>query len=218
MLVYFYDKDTKEYLFSETAQKDPEETKVQGRFVPLIPQYSTLSVPPIVGQNRIAVYNLQDKIWEEKEDYRKGYFVIDEHFDIHEIKTIGRPEGCIINEETANAVLENRDYFKFVDGVLKRKTKAEYEAEQAEKEKERIAHLSLTKREVLLAIYDDKGITPQDIEAILDTRSLIEFQFATSYFRGNPLIDSLGIRFGYSKEQLDYLFEHKEFEKESSGE
>lgn len=87
--------------------------------------------------------------------------------------------------------------------------------EIAEKEKERIAKLSLTKREVFLALYKDKGITPEQLKAqILDPEALIEFEYATDYYRGNPLIDQIGIMLGYTSKDLDYLFEHKELPSE----
>lgn len=84
----------------------------------------------------------------------------------------------------------------------------EYQAEQAQAERERINMLSLTKREVFLALYKDKGITPEQLrEQITDTEALIEFDFANDYYRGNPLIDKIGIMLGYSMEDLDHLFE-----------
>lgn len=84
-----------------------------------------------------------------------------------------------------------------------------YEQEQEEKEKERIAQLSLTKREVFLALYADKGITPEQIRAELtDVAALIEFDFAERYFRGNALIDLIGQKLGYTSKQLDDLFEN----------
>lgn len=83
--------------------------------------------------------------------------------------------------------------------------------EQAQRERERINQLSLTKRDVFLALYKDKGITPEQIKAqITDPEALIEFEYASSYYRGNPLIDAIGQTLGYTSEQLDYLFEHKE--------
>lgn len=86
-------------------------------------------------------------------------------------------------------------------------TRAKFE----ELEQERIATLSLTKREVFLALYKDKGITPEQLRSqITDAEALIEFDYANDYFRGNPLIDKIGLMLGYSKEDLDYLFEHKE--------
>jgi len=84
--------------------------------------------------------------------------------------------------------------------------------EQAEQERERLDMLSLTKREVFLALYRDKGITPEQLRAqIQSTEALIEFDYAELYYRGNPLINSIGALLGYTPEQLDYLFEHKEF-------
>lgn len=86
-----------------------------------------------------------------------------------------------------------------------------YEQEQAQKERERINQLSLTKRDVFLALYKDKGITPEQIKAQIENpEALIEFEYASSYYRGNPLIDAIGQTLGYTSEELDYLFEHKE--------
>ena len=86
------------------------------------------------------------------------------------------------------------------------------EEEQAQKERERINQLSLTKREVFLALLNDKNITPDMIRAqIQSPQALIEFDYANDYFRGNPLIESIGGMLGYSSDDLDYLFEHKEF-------
>lgn len=85
-----------------------------------------------------------------------------------------------------------------------------WETEQAQKEAERIANLKLTKREVFLAIYNDIKLSPEDIKAFIsDSKALIEFEYANEYYRGNPLIDSIGKALGYSKEDLDYLFEYK---------
>ena len=94
------------------------------------------------------------------------------------------------------------------------------EEEQQKQEEERIANLSLTKREVFLALYRDRGITPEQIKAqISDPEALIEFEYANDYFRGNPLIGLIGQTLGYTSEELDYLFEHKELPlKESSNE
>lgn len=88
----------------------------------------------------------------------------------------------------------------------------EYAASQAKTERDRLDLLSLTKREVFLALYKAKGITPEMVRAsITDPEALIEFDYATEYFRGNPLINALGAQLGFTSEDLDYLFEKKEF-------
>lgn len=77
-------------------------------------------------------------------------------------------------------------------------------------EKIRIGKLSLTKREVFLALYRDKGITPEQVRSqITDVEAQIEFDYATEYYRFNPLIDQIGLMLGYTSEELDYLFENK---------
>lgn len=87
----------------------------------------------------------------------------------------------------------------------------EYIAKKEQAEQERIAKLSLTKREVFLALYKAKGLTPEMIRAqITDPEALIEFDYATEYYRFNPLINQIGAMLGYSPEQIDYLFEHRE--------
>ncbi len=99
--------------------------------------------------------------------------------------------------------------YKVINGELI--LNPDYEQEQAQKRRNYLDGLSLTKREVFLALYKDKSITPEQIKAqITNPESLIEFEYANDYFRGNPLIDSIGQSLGYSSEQLDYLFEHKE--------
>ena len=122
-------------------------------------------------------------------------------------------EGVInleVDESLYNAYVENTDMYTW-DG-LEVVIDPEYEAKQAQKEAERIANLKLTKREVFLALYEDSGITPDFIKSNLSNpQALIEFEYANEYYRGNPLIDGIGAFLGYSKEQLDYLFEHKCF-------
>ncbi len=103
-------------------------------------------------------------------------------------------------KETERPIVE----FQFAD------TK-EYKHEQEQKERERISKLSLTKREVFLALYKAKGITPDMIkEQISDSEALIEFEYANEYFRGNPLIDLIGEKLGYTSDDLDYLFQNKQ--------
>lgn len=118
-------------------------------------------------------------------------------------------------QEEMDFLLDNQNYPKNYDI---RETEEALQAwgytdeEIAEQEAEKIQKLALTKREVFLALYDDKGITPEQLRAqITDVRAGIEFDYADKYFRFNPLIDSIGALLGYSSEDLDYLFINKEF-------
>ena len=86
------------------------------------------------------------------------------------------------------------------------------EEELAQQEKERIAKLSLTKREVFLGLYQAKGVTPDMIKAqITDPMALIEFEYANDYYRFNPLIDIVGATLGITPEQLDKFFETNDY-------
>lgn len=95
---------------------------------------------------------------------------------------------------------------------------AEYEEEQAQKERMRKDMLNLTKADVLLALYSDKGITPDDIKTMLkdNTAALIKFDYASSYYRGDEVVNSLGLALGYTSEDMDYLFENKKFPEKPS--
>lgn len=86
------------------------------------------------------------------------------------------------------------------------------EEEIAQKEKERIAKLSLTKREVFLGLYQAKGVTPEMIKAqVTDPMGLIELEYANDYYRGDPLIDIVGATLGITPEQLDKFFETNDY-------
>jgi hypothetical protein len=117
------------------------------------------------------------------------------------------------NEEKNNFIVENNHR----NGYELRETNEALEAwgyteeEYERQEREQIAKLSLTKREVFLALYRAKGLTPEMIRAqITGTEALIEFDYATEYFRFNPLINQIGAMLGFTPEQIDYLFIHKE--------
>lgn len=87
-----------------------------------------------------------------------------------------------------------------------------WEEKQAQKEKERISRLKLSKREVFLGLYQAKGVTPEQIKAqITDEMALIEFEYANDYYRGNPLIDTVGAILGISPNQLDQFFETNDY-------
>jgi hypothetical protein len=97
---------------------------------------------------------------------------------------------------------------------LSEKCPMKTDEEKEQEEKERIAKLKLTKREVFLGLYQAKGITPDMIKAqITDPQALIEFEYANDYYRGNPLIDIIGAQLGITPKQLDNFFETNDYTK-----
>ena len=116
-------------------------------------------------------------------------------------------QGLEIKEtERPLALSDDGTYYIFADTD-------EYIQEQAQKERQRLNMLNLTKADVLLALYEDKGITPDNIKEMLkdNVPALIKFDYASSYYRGDEVVNALGLALGYSTEEMDYLFENKKF-------
>lgn len=133
------------------------------------------------------------------------------------ITTLNKP--CT-EEERENFIVE----YNHNQGLIIEETETEIRAlgyteeEKAQKERERIGNLKLTKREVFLGLFQAKGITPDMIKAqIQDPQALIEFEYANDYFRGNPLIDIIGAQLGITSEQLDKFFETNDYTKLIEG-
>jgi hypothetical protein len=94
-----------------------------------------------------------------------------------------------------------------------------YEAEQEQKERERIGNLFLTGADVERGIYQAKGMDFDDILAFvmanppqgLDIKALrIELK-ANNFYRGNPYVNAVGALLGFTSEQLDKFFETNDY-------
>ena len=96
------------------------------------------------------------------------------------------------------------------------------EQEQAQVERQRLDALTLTPADVERALYRAKGMDFEDLKALIaqqipqvDIKGLsIEFR-AKDFYRGAMaggmrLFDVVGALLGYTTEDMDYLFEHKE--------
>ena len=93
--------------------------------------------------------------------------------------------------------------------------------EKEQEEKERIALLSLTRGDVFRALFQAKGVTRAQIRAMIENNeliseaqrelALIDFDEALNFYRGNTLIDTLGLALGISSKQLDEFFMTNDF-------
>lgn len=130
MNIYHYDEKTKEFLNAAKAEANPEETRIQGKFVPLVPANSTLIAPPEYNiENQIPVF--ENREWVIKSDYRKNFYKVNNDLMVEDIKTIGEQEGYIIVDKvTGDAVKENPDKFKISDNKIIEKNAKEYITEQ----------------------------------------------------------------------------------------
>ena len=141
---------------------------------------------------------------------RQDFIVTYNHNQGYEIKEYTTSETK--QEEVENPETGEMELVEYVDTIKHIEAWGYTEEEIALQEKQRIAQLKLTKREVFLGLYQAKGVTPDMIKAqITDPQALIEFEYANDYYRGNPLIDIVGATLGITSEQLDKFFETNDY-------
>lgn len=114
--------------------------------------------------------------------------------------------------ETPLEIIEFEGEFAF-----KKDVREQLEAQ----EKERIAKLSLTRGDVFRGLLQAKGVTREEIRAMIENNellstfqkemALIDFDEALNFYRGNTLIDTLGLALGITSEQLDQFFETNDY-------
>ena len=208
MIGYIYDKDTKEYLGETRVQYNPRNPREL-----VVPDYCTIKEPQQQAPGYTNCF-IQDE-WVQVLDHRNGWQVNLDTLEFTKVDYLGEAqEGYqFITDEIYSDYQNDNEKYKVIDGVFTDISDTqEYQDILARRERERISKLSLTKREVFLALYADKGITPEQLEAqITDPAALIEFKYAERYYRGNVLIDLIGQKLGYTSQQLDNLFENGSF-------
>ena len=136
------------------------------------------------------------------------YYILVRNGNIIGAQTLPVVDKDVKMLEVSKLIFDEYEKYIYLNGELLRNP--EYEKNEAKKEAERIARLSLTKRELFLALYDYNKTTPETVRTLLadNPKGLIEFDYAERYYRGNPLIDLIGMQIGVTSEQLDYLFEN----------
>lgn len=204
--VYIYSELTNEYIGKKQAEIDPEESKVQGHFVPLVPKFATLLEVPEYGENEIPVF--ENEQWVVKPNYRQNFYKVDENLNVYPIETIGEQEGFIVvAKETGEDIKENKDYYKIVDGEIIKKSDEEYEAEQEIKERERINNLTCTKRVFALGLQQ-MGMSYSQLKELISTneQAQLEWDLCIELERSNPLIDTMAQQFGFESEKIDEIF------------
>lgn len=84
-----------------------------------------------------------------------------------------------------------------------------YAEEQAQKEKERIAKLTCTKR-VFALMLQELGISYTMLKELIATneQAQLEWDLCVELERSNPLLDVMAMQLGITSEQLDGLFRY----------
>ena len=99
-------------------------------------------------------------------------------------------------------------------------TVEEMEAKEAQKERERLDKLSMTRGDVFEALILAKGLGKAQIRAMIEqaeldtvTKALYlnRFDEALEFYRGYPIFDMLGQVLGITTEMLDKFFETKDY-------
>ena len=99
-------------------------------------------------------------------------------------------------------------------------TVEEMEAKQAQKERERLDNISMTRGDVFEALILARGLTKPQIRAMIEQAELDDitkalylnrFDEALDFYRGFPVFDMLGQVLGVTPKQLDDFFETKDY-------
>ncbi len=125
-----------------------------------------------------------------------------------------------ITEEVYNNFVEDNDRYIYSDGEIVENP--DYEEIKRQKHRQELDALTLTPADVERALYKAKGMDFEDLKALIsqalptvDIKGLsIEFR-AKDFYRGAEangirLFDVVGQLLGYSADDMDYLFIHKE--------
>lgn len=205
--IYLYDDITKEYIGSRNADLDPEETKRQGKNVPLVPAYATLIKPPVKEDLKTIIFKLNN--WEIVDDFR-GLYMVNSDMQPQKVVDFGSlPKGyAVATEEQAQKILEDDLFYIVQDGKLIENPN--YEEQKAAREKERISHLKCTKR-VFVLMLEQMGLDyfEQIVPLIKANRQAeLEWELCVELERANPLLDLMGAQLGVTPEQIDNLFKY----------
>ena len=108
-------------------------------------------------------------------------------------------------DEIYQAYLEDRDKVIYQDGAVI--LNPNYEAEQAQKEKERIAKLTCTKR-VFALMLQELGITYTILKELIATneQAQLEWDLCVELERKNALLDVMARQLSITPEHLDFIF------------
>ena len=170
MLIYNYDLVTKEYMGSCQADLDPEETKIQGKDVYLIPACATTKKPPKQKEDKAIVWN--DGSWVYVDDFRQNYYKVDSMLHVMPITTLGEQTGYIvISKELGDAIMADYDNYIIDNNAVREKTAEEKQAE----EEARVNNLTMTPLD-FIGVLVQIGLTLEQINEFLESNLNIKIQ------------------------------------------
>lgn len=206
MIIYNYDKITKEYIGESEAALDVEESRKTGQDVYSLPANASFNKPPKAKKNETVIYN---NGWCIVPDYR-GQYMVNANMEPEGVYNFGAlPEGYVpITAAQAAKILEDDLYYIISDGALIQNPN--YEADKAAREAERVSHLKCTKR-VFILMLEQVGL--DYFEQILplikaNRQAKLEWELCVELERANPLLNLMGAQLGITPERIDDLFKY----------
>ena len=131
---------------------------------------------------------------------------------------------CVVEDsvwQEYSLLTQGIEYDVTAEGIIDLRDSAEYKEKQAQKEKERIAMLSLTRGDVFRGLLLARGVTRLQLRGMIEANeqltevqkemALIDFDEALNFYRGNTWIDTVGLALGIESEQLDCFFETNDY-------
>ena len=134
-----------------------------------------------------------------------------------------------VSEEVYNNFVEDNDKYIYSDGEIIENP--DYEEIKARKHRQELDALTLTPADVERALLKAKGMDFEDLKTFLKNKGYTDLQIkaigvelrASDFFRGATLngiriVDAIGGLLGYTTEDMDYLFIHKDLPNGESSE
>lgn len=126
-----------------------------------------------------------------------------------------------VTEEVYNNFVEDNDRYIYSDGEIIENP--DYEEAKRQKHRQELDALTLTPSDVERALLKAKGMDFEDLKEFLKNKGYTDLQIkaigvelrASDFFRGAMLngiriVDAIGGLLGYTTEDMDYLFIHKD--------
>lgn len=138
-------------------------------------------------------------------------------------------ENIEVTEEVYNEWLSDHNKYIYSDGEIIENP--DYEEIKKQKHRQELDALTLTPSDVERALLKAKGMDFEDLKAFLKSKGYTDLQIkaigvelrASDFFRGATLngiriVDAIGGLLGYTTEDMDYLFIHKDLPNGESSE
>lgn len=174
-----------------------------------IPEFSTTKQPPELGENKVAIFSVENDEWIVEDDYRFTHKMIDEELNIFDIEEIGAiPEDMyLVVNEVADAILENKENYIIEDGIVREKTEEELKEDRHNK----LKMYSMTKLDFSKYVLKPNGISYGYVLQLIEQNEDLKetWELCSRVFRGDGTLCATIEQLlpSVTSEILDDLFE-----------